>query len=314
MKKKWFVLTLLFATLFVAGCTNKENSTKDQSSKKTSAATTQTLTDAMKHKVTVPLKPKKVIASYLEDYLVSLDITPVAQWSVKDASSTQNYLQKELKDVPTIDYSLPFEAVTSFDPDLLIIGSSATVEGGKYAQYKKIAPTYVIDETASWRDKMLEIGKVVNKEKAAKKVLADYDKKTAAAEKEIKKKAAGKSAAVIWITNNSAFMVSDTAASGALLYNELGLEVPNLTKEISKTATADWSAVSLEKLAGLDADYLFVVNSDTSPAMLQDDIWKNIPAVKNGNVFEFGPETSWLYSGPIAYNQIIDDVLDSLDK
>ena len=56
------------------------------------------------------------------------------------SGSIQDYLQDDLKDVPTISYDLPYEKVLSFEPDLLLISSSATVEGGKYEHYSKIAP------------------------------------------------------------------------------------------------------------------------------------------------------------------------------
>ncbi len=59
------------------------------------------VTDTLGNKVTVPAKPKRIIASYLEDYLVALGEKPVAQWTVGQGS-IQDYLAKELKDVPTI--------------------------------------------------------------------------------------------------------------------------------------------------------------------------------------------------------------------
>src|SRR5699024_11837717 len=58
--------------------------------------------------------------------------------------SVQKYLQEDLKDIPTINYDLPYEDVLSFEPDLLLIESDSAVEGGKYAEYEKIAPTYVV--------------------------------------------------------------------------------------------------------------------------------------------------------------------------
>lgn len=69
-------------------------------------------------------------------------------------------------------------------------------------------------------------------------------------------------------------MVADDRSSGQLLYHELGFSVPPLVSEISKTATADWSAVSLEKLAELDADYLILVNSDQGADFLKTKFGK----------------------------------------
>ena len=98
------------------------------------------------------------------------------------------------------------------------------------------------------------------------------------------------------------------------MYGDLGLSTPNVVKEISSTATGNWSAISLERLAELDADHIFLINSDkgNGAEMLQDPVWENIPAVKNGHIYEYGAETSWLYSGVIANTQIIDGVVESL--
>lgn len=273
----------------------------------------RTLTDAQDHKVEIPQKPKRIIASYLEDYLVALDEKPVAQWTVGEGK-IQHYLQAELKGVPTINYDLPYEDVLKFEPDLLLIGSNGTLEGGKYKEYEKIAPTYVVKngENVTWRDQLEDIGKVFGKEDQAKKVEKDYDQLVDQTKKEYKDKIDGKSAVVLWVTNNSAFMVADNRSSGQLLYHELGFEVPQLTKDISKKATADFSQFSLESLSQLDADYIFLVNSDTGAAMFKDPLWSNIPAVKNNHLFEFDNQSSWLYNGPIAYTKMVENIRDVL--
>lgn len=299
------LLTITFTGLLLAGCQNKST---------TKTATTRTLTDSMQHKVKVPTHPKRVIGSYLEDYLVSLDIQPVRQWSVKNGTSRQDYLAKYLKDVPLINYDLPYESIAKAKPDLVLVGTSSTVQGGKYAQYNKLAPTYVVKngDTVNWRTQLMDVAKAVNKTAKAKQVLKKYDQQRAKARKTVQQKAPNQSAAVLWVTNNSAFIVNDHAASGALLYQELGLKEPALVQSISKKATADWSPISLEKLTELDADYIFLVNSDKSAAMFKEPIWQNLKAVKNQKLFSYGPKTSWMYKGPIAYTEMTKSVLKDI--
>ncbi|MBP1974111.1 iron-hydroxamate ABC transporter substrate-binding protein [Cohnella thailandensis] len=279
------------------------------------AATERTLTDALGHQVTIPANPQRIIASYLEDNLVALGVTPVAQWSV--TNGIQEYLQGSLKDVPKISYDLPFEEVTSFSPDLLIVGSSATVEGDKYDQYSKIAPTYVIGDeaTGNWRESLLAVGEVLGKSAEAQKALDDYDAKAKDAKEKLQASIGTQSAAAVWLVAKNFYIVSQDQSSGAVLYGDLGMTPPALVKEISTGATAAWNAVSLEKLATLDADHLFLINSDGEASEeLKSAVWQSIPAVKNGHVYEFGRETSWLYSGVVANSQIIDNVLNSLVK
>ncbi len=307
-----------FLALFIllAGCSAKKETSKEV---EIDVATEErTLTDAMGHEVTIPANPERVIASYLEDNLVALGITPVAQWTVNNGASIQAYLQEELKDIPTIPYDLPFEVVTSFAPDLLIMSGAEAVEGSTYEQYSKIAPTYVleVENNSDWRGKLLKVGEVFDKTEEAEKVLAAYDEKAKETKTFIQESIGEESAAAIWLVNNNFFIVGDNVSSGAVLYEDLGLTMPNVVKEISSTATGNWSSISLEKLAELDADHLFLINSDkgNGAEMLKDPVWKDIPAVKNGNIYEFEAETAWLYSGPIANSQIIDDVIESLTK
>src|SRR5688572_6471413 len=111
-------------------------------------------------------------------------------------------------------------------------------------------------------------------------------------------------------------MVSENLSSGDVLYNDLGLAVPKVVSEVSKTDDANWLSVSMEKLAEIDADHLFLINSDGDSAseLLKDPLLQNIPAVKNGNIHEFNAKESWLYTGAVANSKIIDNVLKSVVK
>ncbi len=322
-KRNVIMSSILALSLSLAGCSDtSENGTQTKDNETEPAteelSTERILKDAMGHEVTIPANPKHIIASYLEDNLIALGITPVAQWSVNDGAGLQDYLQDYLKDVPTIPSELPFEVVASFAPDLIIMSSAQEVEGSKYDQYAKIAPTYVveIENNSDWREKLLSVGEIFEKTDEAKQALEVYEKKATESKKIIQDSIGTESAAAIWLVNNNFYIVSENVSSGAVLYGDLGLSTPSVVKEISSTATGNWSAISLERLAELDADHIFLINSDkgNGAEMLRDPVWKNIPAVKNGHIYEYGAETSWLYSGVIANTQIIDGVVESLTK
>ncbi|MBE6169991.1 MAG: ferrichrome ABC transporter substrate-binding protein [Enterococcus casseliflavus] len=313
-RSTWLTLLAACSLTLLGACSTNNDSTDSSGSATTSSEIATTFTDAMGNEVTVPENPQRVIGSYLEDYLVALGVTPVAQWTVGN-DSDQAYLQDKLAEIPRINYDLPFEDVLSFEPDLLLMDSNSMVEGDKYDQYSKIAPTYVVTngEDVTWRERLTDIAKVLHKEEQAAQVEADYDELVAATKETYADQIQGKSIAVLWVVNNSVFMVSETKSSGQLLYHELGFEVPSLVSEISESATADWSAVSLEKLAELDADYLILVNSDKGADFFSEQVWQNLDAVKNNHLWEFGPESSWLYNGPIAYTKMIEDIQSKLD-
>lgn len=312
-QNKWFTISLitLVGTLLLSACNNKEKINETLNT----TAETRILTDTLGNEVTIPQSPKKIIASYLEDYLVALDEIPVAQWTV-GSGNIQDYLNEELKDVPTISYDFPYEEVLKYTPDLLLISSSALVEGGKYKEYSKIAPTYVVKngEDINWRDQLTDIATVLNKEDQAKNVIDDYEELAQKTKETLAEKATNDSAAVLWVTNNQVFLVSETRSSGAVLYNDLSLKIPSLVTEVSKDATSDWSQVSLEKLAELDADHIFLVNSDETDPLFNESVWKNLPAVKNNQVYTMDKSSSWLYNGPIANTKIIQDVEQAIIK
>lgn len=320
LNSKKILASLLALIVILAGCKeNKEmNENKETERSKEKGEEARTLTDAMGHEVTIPVNPERVIASYLEDHLVALGIRPIAQWTVNDGASVQSYLQDDLRNIPTIPHDLPYEVVTSFAPDLLIMESAEAVEGGKFEQYSKISPTYVLETevNSNWRDKLLKVGEVFDKREEAELVLVEYDERAEALQQKLKDAIGEESAAAIWLVNNNFFIVGEHVSSGAVLYEDLGLTTPNVVQEISSTATSNWSAISLEKLAELDADHIFLINSDkgNGTEMLKDPVWKEIPAVKNNNIYEFEAESAWLYSGPIANRQIMDDVIESLIK
>lgn len=320
INKRLIGISLLTLSIVLTGCGENSENEVDSSNEETTevaeTSTEQTLTDTLGNEVIVPANPERIIASYLEDHLIALGVTPVAQWSVQNGEMIQDYLQDDLKDVSTIPYDLPFEAVTSFEPDLHLIGSTDAVSDGKYDQYAKIAPTYVIgtEQSENWRENLIKIAEVLNLNDEATKILEEYDTKAEESKIEIKDAIGDESVAAIWLTNNQFFIVSETQSSGAVLYGDLDLTTPAVVKEISSSATGDWSAISLEELAELEADHLFLINSDQAAGidLFEDPLWNNIPAVKNNHVYEFESDTSWLYTGPVANEQTIDHVLDSL--
>lgn len=327
--RKLVLAGLLTMTVFLSACGNNNGNAANSSaapaataeataapSETAAPAAEKTVTDAMGHKVTVPANPQRVLGSYLEDYLVTLGVTPVAQWSV--SNGIQDYLSDALKDVPTISYDLPLEAVTSFAPDFHIVQSEGSVQNGLYDQLNKIAPTYVLGDEISkdWRKTLLTIGDLLNKTPEAEQAIAEYDEKAADAKEKITASFGDKSVAILWLVQKSFFIVDETRSSGAVLYGDLGLKLPNLVTEIPADSRATWNPISLEKLAELSADHIFLVNSDKTDAseILNGPIWKGIPAVKAGNVTELSASGSWLYSGAYANSKTIDDVLSALVK
>ena len=302
---------MLGMSLIAAGCSNEAEDTANNTDTEEVA-----VTDDAGHEVSVPENPERIIGTYLEDDLLTLEETPVVQWTVGE-ESIQEYLQPEgLEGVPLMPFDLPFEAVTLEEPDLLLLSSSDLADGDKYDSYSKIAPTFVIESGSydDWRDRLTRVSEVFGKEDLAEEKINEYNSVVENTAADLEEEVGDESAVAVWWTGDSYFISNQDKSSGEVLYNDLGLTAPLLVEELSADNETPWIEASLESLAELEADHIFFIGTDEgdSEAAFSDDVFSNIPAIENGNVYEYTKADSWLYSGYIANSLIVEDVEEAL--
>ena len=302
---------MLGMSLIAAGCSNEAEDTANNTDTEEVA-----VTDDAGHEVSVPENPERIIGTYLEDDLLTLEETPVVQWTVGE-ESIQEYLQPEgLEGVPLMPFDLPFEAVTLEEPDLLLLSSSDLADGDKYDSYSKIAPTFVVESGSydDWRDRLTRVSEVFGKEDLAEEKINEYNSVVENTAADLEEEVGDESAVAVWWTGDSYFISNQDKSSGEVLYNDLGLTAPLLVEELSADNETPWIEASLESLAELEADHIFFIGTDEgdSEAAFSDDVFSNIPAIENGNVYEYTKADSWLYSGYIANSLIVEDVEEAL--
>ncbi|MED3499150.1 ABC transporter substrate-binding protein [Brevibacillus agri] len=322
-------LALLSALLLVSGllaaCGTNADAPEAQASKQETAAQNNaadaekskaeqasiyplTVKDELGHEVTIPAKPTKVFAPVMEDSLLTLGIKPVRQWS--NGVSPQEYLQDQLGSVPQISFAggqPSFEAILESQPDLIILHNAYAAENGVYEQYAKIAPTYVFKSASTdLNSSIRELGKLLGEEDRAAQAIKDYADKVTKAKAKLEGITKGKKAAIIRFNAKGMFFMNSDYFSGYVLAHELGFEPSSLVK-------GGAFEVSLEILPELDADYIFLVNDGNQgdrfvKELKESEVWKNVPAVKNGRVFETSNDY-WLSGGFIAQSKVMDDVV-----
>jgi iron complex transport system substrate-binding protein len=274
----------------------------------------RTVKDELGHEITVPAAPKRIFAPYLEDSLLKLGIKPVAQWS--NGNLAHEYLQEELKDVPKLDFSggLPSpETVMSYNPDLIILHTATYAANGSYENYAKIAPTYVFHNASGNIEKSLgTLGELLGKSAEADQALQAYHRKVKEAKEKLDKAIGGKKVAIIRFAAKGVSLMGGNYLCGYVIHQQLGI---GKSKLVEKENSAN---VMMEMLPELDADYIFMINAygqgtERIKEMTESPIWKSIPAVKQGQVYEVS-DKHWLGSGLIAYEKIIDDTVRLLVK
>ncbi|MGE7923670.1 iron-hydroxamate ABC transporter substrate-binding protein [Viridibacillus arvi] len=292
--KKLFLPFLLLFVLIIAACGNKtEDKAEDTSADKNNEATTITY-ESENGPVEVPANPKRVVvlSTYTGNVMaLGVNIVGVDSWSKKNPRFDSGL--KDAKEVSDED----IEKIIELNPDL-IIGSSTDKNLDKL---KKIAPivTYTYDKV-DYLTQHVEIGKLLNKEKEAQAWVDDFKKRTVAAGDEIRAKI-GEDATVSVIENfdKDLYVFGDNWGRGTeILYKQMKLKMPEKVKEMAlKDGYYDLSQEVLPEYAG---DYvIFSKDSDGDTSFQKTETYKNIPAVKNGHVFEANAK-EFYFNDPIT--------------
>ncbi len=324
IKQLIFLLTL-FALLFLVACGSEENNEENTSNEETNeeenveegeteSSEPVTMEDA-NGEIEIPANPENIIAPFMEDALVALDVTPAAQWAIGE--SVQDYLQDDLEGVEKIEWNLPVEQVLSYNPDLIIASTLDSMEG-QLSDYENIAPTYVFkpEDHADFRTQLTLIGEMLGKKAEAEERLAAYDEKVEAAKEEVSEAVGDETVAIIWVTGDQYFMLEEDRHAARVVYEGLGLAPSALTEELGE-AGETWDPISLEKLSELDADHVFLLGEDGSEGLEtlnHSSVWQGVNAVENDQVYRYTDASNWTNKGVIAFEKTIDEVLESLVK
>ena len=311
--KKRLIMVLAVMMIAVYGCQNDNEEQNSGASDETGSV--EALEDDAGNEVDVPENPERIVAPYLEDDILTLEEKPVVQWSVNDGGSIQDYLQEEgLEGLELIPHDLPFEVVASHEPDLILLSSSDFADDESYRNYSSIAPTFVVESGSydDWRERLERVSEIFGKEDMAEEKIDEYESLA----EEVRTGLPDETAMSVWKSGESYFISNADKSSGEVLYNDLGLGVPPVVEEVSEGNETPWIEISLESLAESEVDHIFFTGDEAGDAeeAFSEDVFQNIPAVENGNVYEYTGADSWLYSGYIANTQIIEDVEEEFSE
>ncbi|WP_027410297.1 iron-hydroxamate ABC transporter substrate-binding protein [Anoxybacteroides tepidamans] len=298
MKKIWFPLMLLLV-LIISACGNHSAENKEGSSTKEKSSEMITY-QSENGPIKVPAHPKRVVvlSSFAGDVMaLNVKLVGVDSWSKMNPR-----FQKQLKDVAEVSDE-NIEKIMELNPDL-IIGLSTTKNIDKLS---KIAPTVTYTYgKVDYLTQFLEIGKLLNKEKEAKAWIEDFKKRAQKAGEEIRAKI-GENATVSVIENfnKQLYVFGNNWGRGTeILYQEMKLKMP---KKVEETALKPgYYALSPEALPEFAGDYLIISkNADTDNSFQETETYKNIPAVKNGRVFEANAK-EFYFNDPITLDYQLD--------
>lgn len=303
MKKKFLFISFIALFMLILAACGEKKAVEEESSTDTSKEeeVTQTKEESTNENGTrtieylgesyeVPEKVERIVVTgameAMEDMVV-LDVHPVGAIAIGGkfpelyASVTDKAESIGEKIKPN------FEKILELNPDV-ILGSTKFPEEVQ-SKLEKIAPTILVSHiSTNWESNLNLLAELTGKQADAEKILSTYKADIEAAKSTLTEKLQDQKVAAIRIRGGQAYVYPKEVFLNAVLYGELGLAVPN---EVAKAKSQE--AISVEQLADMNPDYLFVQfstdeNAD-APNALEDfkknPIIQNITAFKNDRVF-----------------------------
>lgn len=282
------------------------NKSAEQETAEEAAATTRKVT-YLDQEYVLPAKIERIVITgaveALEDSIV-LDVNPTGAMTFSGVfpamfqSITQNTVSVGEKAEPN------FEAILSLKPDVIIGSTKFPAEVAE--KLATIAPTLLYSHVSTnWEANLLLLGELSGKTAQAEEAIAKYKADLEASKLNLGDKLKDKSVAIVRIRAGQLFVYSENVFFNPVLYEELGLTAPDAIK-----AAKAQEALSVEKFAEMNPDYLFIQfspdeNKDTPDALEQlqnNPIMKSTAAMKEGKVFVNVVDP--LAQGGTAYSKI----------
>ncbi|RKN70701.1 iron-hydroxamate ABC transporter substrate-binding protein [Paenibacillus ginsengarvi] len=287
-------------------------SSASSNGKETSGAAETVTYYAGNGNIQVPKNPQRIVdlTSFYTGYFLALGAKPVG---VMQGSLDSPYLKAKLDGVQSLGTKASLEKILELKPDLIITYTGS--EG--IEEMQKIAPVAAIEYgKKNLRDQMLDFGKLVGKEAAAKEWIASWDKKIGELKPKVQAAVGSKTVSILNPYAKGLYVFGHNyGRGGEILYGELGLKAPPEAQKAAIDSGTGWASISLEKLPDYAGDIIFTCpwSGDTSdPKTVYDSvIWKGLPAVKAGHVFQLNPKAD-TYNDPVSLEGQLKFLTDSL--
>lgn len=323
-----FFVFALSLSVFAVGCSDSSKETGSESvgaSEKKEAKESiwpKTYVDALGKEVVMKEEPKRVVSVMhllYPDVLLSLDIVPVGITNADKQFNKWEAYRPYVNKHTFVDVGEPrnpnIEKIIELEPDVIL--AAAGIHDQLYDQLSAIAPVVYFNQRAMSFDRELgikEISKFFGKEAKGEEVLKGVADKIADGRKTLEKFASkGETVVFTSINPKGGFMLYGENIAPTNPKNGLGLKVPNgYPKDVAKD-------LSMEGMSELNPDHLFIfldksgqtVGEDTLKAYEANAVWKEINAVKKGNIY-IVDRSLFAQDAPIATNYGIDQVVTIL--
>ncbi|MFF2753722.1 ABC transporter substrate-binding protein [Psychrobacillus sp. NPDC058041] len=325
--KLFITLISIMSICLLAACGNsddKADKTQDKDNK--TLDTSYTVTHAMGD-TTIKETPKRVVILSNEgtEALLALGVKPVGAVQSWLGDPWYDHIKDDMEGVEVVgtESEVNLEKIASLKPDL-IIGNKLRQEA-VYEQLSAIAPTVFSDTLrGDWKENFKLYAKALNLEEKGNDVLAQFDTHVADVKAKLGDKVNQEVSVVRFMAGKSRIYYTDSFSG--IIFDQLGFKRAAQQAELF---TADNKLGNLaievgkEVIPKMDGDVLFYFTYapqgdqaalDTAKEWTNDPLWKNLNAVKAGNVHEVSDAIWNTAGGVIAANLMLDEIETIFEK
>lgn len=273
----------------------------------------RSFTDATGKAIEVPANPEHIAAIQYVGDLLALGVRP---------TMTTNYnldtFKDELAGVSSIgDRPVNTEKLLAGTPDLIL--TDDLEDAAAYEQLTQIAPTVSL---TFWLNEpfahLHSVAQLLGKEAEEQAWIKEYEAAVAATKEQIASKRQPDSTALLLIASGKDLGLSGVRNGGYTLFTQLGFKAPpKLQQLIDKDPNFGFESVSMEAISDYAADYIFIelddetdVTKQTVQELTASGVWKNLPAVKNGHVYEVS--NKWGLGDATSMKAQLDEVVKAM--
>jgi iron complex transport system substrate-binding protein len=296
------VLAGLVLACSLAAC----GSSDDPSAGSSGTPATRTVAHAM-GTTEVPADPQRVVVLDTGelDSVLALGVTPVGATSPVANGPLPSYLTDRTTGVTNIgtQSDLNLETIAGLQPDLIL--SNKVRHEALYPQLSAIAPTVFAERVGvAWRENLQVAGQALGREAEAERILADYRAK---AKETGERFAPGTTISMVRFTGGSVRLYGEGSFIGTILADA------GLARPASQRVPGTFAEVSAEQIGQADGDRLFYASYGAAggkdkASVLGGPLWPGIPAVAEGRSHEVSDDLWYSGIGPIAADQVLDEL------
>jgi iron complex transport system substrate-binding protein len=212
---------------------------------------------------------------------------------------------------PAAPDGVNLESVAALKPTT-IIGISIPTTAAAQEKLNLIAPTTVIEYTASWQDQLKVTGATLGRAEAAATLTSQLDGAVTRLKADLAGAGkAGQLVSVISALELDIFALSRTGLVGSML-EQVGLKRPPV-QDVATEATNPFIPISAEKIGDHDADTIFLLSGGAynTDALTASALWTTLGAVKANRIVNVVAEL-WFSSNAFGLDWIVRDVRAAL--